>query len=198
MQVRPYRPENRLSATITEEQISQLEHVRFACFEPESELLEEEIKRWLKTYRTYIGQAPTQEEHQERISRMVTFTAEQDDSVLIALGKDKFFFQAWFKYAESVQDTEDVFDYILEKKIGSDFATCYIKIAEYIEMKAKDMRKAEVILRNGYEYLASRADLSKELARLELANENFCRRVSKDKLYVNKTVKSHLNVKKRI
>ena len=112
---------------------------------------------------------------------MVTFTAEQEDSVLQALGKDKFFFQAWFKYAESVQDTEDVFDYILEKKIGSDFATSYIKIAEYIEMKAKDMRKAEMTLRNGYEYLASRPDLSKELARLELANENFCRRVSKDK-----------------
>ena len=65
-------------------------------------------------------------------------------------------------------------------------------------MKAKDMRKAETTLRNGTEYLASRADLSNELARLELANENFCRRVSKDKSYVNKTVKSHLNVKKRI
>ena len=50
-----------------------------------------------------------------RISRMVTYCSELEDCVLKALGKDKFFYQAWIKYAKSVADTEDVFDYMLEK-----------------------------------------------------------------------------------
>ena len=43
-------------------------------------------------YRKFIGQAPTPEEHKERISRMVTFCAEQEDRVLAVLGRDKFFY----------------------------------------------------------------------------------------------------------
>lgn len=89
--------------------------------------------------------------------------------MLLALGKDKFFYQAWVKYAKSVSDTEDVFDYMLEKKIGADFASCYMAISSYIEQKAKDLRKAELVLRNGIDHLGSQDRLSKELARLVAA-----------------------------
>ena len=98
---------------------------------------------------------------------MVTYCAELEDFALYLLGKDKFFYQAWLKYAESVSDTEDVFDYMLEKKIGTDFASVYIKIASYIENKAKDLRKAELTLRNGITHLATKDELKKELARVE-------------------------------
>ena len=54
----------------------------------------------------------------------------------------------------SVSDCEDVLDYILEKKIGSDFASSYTNIAEYIETKVKDMRKAEETIRTGLNYLS--------------------------------------------
>lgn len=46
---------------------------------------------------------------------MVSFSAEQDDNVLRILGKDKFFYQAWLKYAHFVSDTGDVLDFMLEK-----------------------------------------------------------------------------------
>ena len=54
----------------------------------------------------------------------------------------------------SVSDCEDVLDYILEKKIGSEFASSYTNIAEYIETKVKDMRKAEETIRTGLNYLS--------------------------------------------
>ena len=50
------------------------------------------MKAWLKQYRAYIGQAMSKEEHQLRVSRMVTYCADLDDCVLAALGKDKFYY----------------------------------------------------------------------------------------------------------
>ena len=85
---------------------------------------------------------------------MVEYSAELDDCILTALGKDKFFYQAWIKYANSVPDTEDVFDFMLEKQIGADFASVYITITSYIETVVKDVRKAELTLRNGQTHLA--------------------------------------------
>ena len=111
---------------------------------------------------------------------MVTYCAELEDFALSALGKDKFFYQAWLKYAKSVSDTEDVFDYMLEKKIGADFASVYITISTYIEEKAKDLRKAELTLRNGITHLASKDELKKELARVEREYANFEKRVHHD------------------
>ena len=62
----------------------------------------------------------------------------------------------------SVSDCEDVLDYILEKKIGCDFASSYTKIAQYIETKVKDMRKAEETIRTGLNHLSQSEKLSKE------------------------------------
>ena len=113
------------------------------------------MKTFLNTYKLYIKQAETPEEHKARISRMICFCAEQSDQILRNLGKDKFFFQAWLKYARSVADTEDVLDYMLDKGIGVDFADLYTAISAYAEDKVKDIRKAETILRKGLNYLSS-------------------------------------------
>jgi len=90
---------------------------------------------------------------------MVAFSADQDDQILEVLGKDKFFCQAWLKYAQSVCDTEDVFDFMVSKGIGSDSATCYIEIASYLEHSLKDLSKAEALLRKGLDYLGKHKDL---------------------------------------
>ena len=120
-----------------------------------SQYLQEHCSAFLKTYKLYIRQAETDNEHKERISRMVCFCAEKSDSVLQSLGKDKFFFQAWLKYARSVADKEDVLDYMLEKHIGADFADLYNTVAVYAEDKMKDLRKADAVLRQGLSYLSS-------------------------------------------
>ena len=65
-----------------------------------------------------------------------------------------------------MSDCEDVLDYILEKKIGCNFASSYIKIAEYKETKVKDLRKAEETIRTGLNYLSQSEKLSKEYKRL--------------------------------
>ena len=149
----------------------------------------EQMKAWLKQYRAYIGQAMSKEEHQLRVSRMVTYCADLDDCVLAALGKDKFFYQAWIKYANRVADTEDVFDYMLEKQIGADFASVYIQIAGYIESVVKDVRKAELTLRNGQTHLAKSTQLKKELSKLEKEYAKFDKRVQEDAKKVNSVLR---------
>lgn len=64
---------------------------------------------------------------------MLAFCADQEDVVLTTMGKNIFFMQAWLKYAKSVSDTEDVYDFIVEKGIGTDFAITYITISDYLE-----------------------------------------------------------------
>ena len=49
------------------------------------------MKAWLKTWRVYIGQANSAQDHQERIAKLVTYAAEQEDSVIKSLGSDKYF-----------------------------------------------------------------------------------------------------------
>ena len=110
----------------------------------------------------------------------MTYSAEKEDSVLISLGKDKFFCQAWLKYAKLVSDTEDVFDYMLDKKIGTNFASTFIDIASYVELKAKDLRKAEITLRDGIDHLSALDNSKKELAKLERSYSLFESRVSCD------------------
>lgn len=87
--------------------------------------------------------------------------------MLLSLGKDKFFYQAWFKYAESVSDTGDVLEYMASKGIGADFASSYEKVAAYFENKQKDMGKAEALLRRGLGHLATTEGL--ELKKLQRA-----------------------------
>ena len=65
-----------------------------------------------------------------------------------------------------MSDCEDVLDYILEKKIGCNFASSYIKISEYKETKVKDLRKGEETIRTGLNYLSQSEKLSKEYKRL--------------------------------
>ena len=127
------------------------------------------MKAWLKTWRVYIGQANSAQDHQERIAKLVTYAAEQEDSVIKSLGSDKFFCQAWIKYADDVADTEDVFDYMLDKQIGANFASTYIRVADYAENKVKDLRKAERTLRKGLTHLASAEHLGRELSKVERA-----------------------------
>ena len=138
------------------------------------------MKSWLRTWQTYIGQAADAEVHRERIERLITYSAEQEDGVLSSLGKDKFFFQAWIKYAENVSDTEDVLDFMLDKQIGVDFASAYIKVAEYAEHRVRDLRKADAILRRGLSHLGAKEQLGKELARLEADYSKFGRRINSD------------------
>jgi len=70
-----------------------------------------------------------------------------------------------------------VLDYMLEKQIGLDFASTYIKVADYAENKVKDLRKAERTLRKGVTHLASSEQLDKELAKVERAYLSFEKRV---------------------
>lgn len=63
----------------------------------------------------------------------MTYTAELESHELECLSEDKFFVQAWLKYADKVADKEDVLDYIVEKKIGAGFASTYSQIAKYLE-----------------------------------------------------------------
>ena len=112
---------------------------------------------------------------------MVAFCAEQEDVVLTTLGKDKFFIQAWLKYAKSVSDTEDVYDFIVDKGIGTGFASTYITISDYLEHSIKDLSKAESLLRRGKEYMMTHeSSLKFELAKLEKAYASFERRVRTD------------------
>ena len=108
---------------------------------------------------------------------MVTYTSDMDDLVLETLGKDKFFYQAWMKYAQGVADTEDVYDFIVDKRIGADYASTYIKIAEYVEKKVHDLSKAESLLRKGKDYFIKQESQSMELVKIEKAYEDFGRRV---------------------
>ena len=144
-----YKRENRLSEIVTNERIDALEltgpfpeslvsktlnlHSKINekwQSELEKPAVQQQVQAWLKEYRAYIGQANCKEEHELRISRFITYCVDNlNDCVLVALGKDKFFYQAWIKYANSVSDTEDVFDYMLEKKIGVDYASVYKTIA---------------------------------------------------------------------
>ena len=88
---------------ITEEYIDDLERCSFASAEglgkqifhkqsTETVGLNDGVRNWLRSYRAYIGQARSADEHFQRISRLVTFCADLEDRVLLALGQDKFFY----------------------------------------------------------------------------------------------------------
>ncbi len=111
---------------------------------------------------------------------MVTFSAEQEDHILQALGKDKFFYQAWLKYAQSVEDTEDVFDFIIDKRIGADYSSTYIQIADYVEKKVQDLSKAESLLRKGKDHFIKQDSLLVELKKIEKVYQEFEKRVRND------------------
>ena len=72
----------------------------------------------------------------------------------------------------------DVLDYMIEKRVGSESADAYIKIAAFFEKKMKDLPKAEAILRRGIDYLGSRESLGLELKKLERIYTDFEKRVA--------------------
>ena len=49
----------------------------------------------------------------------------------------------------------DVLDYMIDKRIGSDSADAYKKIAAFFEKEMKDLPKAEAILRRGMDHLSA-------------------------------------------
>ena len=116
----------------------------------------------LKTWRTFIGQAESSEVHFHRIERLVKCYAECD-SVLKTFGKDKFFYKAWLKYAEKTQDTDKIYDFMLEKEIGTNHSSLYLHIAKYFETKVKDLKRADKVFRKGIDYL-SRHEMHKQLS----------------------------------
>ena len=180
-----YHQENLLSELVSEEQITEFERY---CFRSDFADKSDEGKTFIRLYRKYIGQAQDAAEHRERISRMVTFCAEKDDSVLMTLGKDKFFFQAWLKYAESVSDTGDVLEYMAQKGIGADFASSYEKIAKYFETNQKDLIKAEAHLRQGINHLRSDKAFALELKKLQRVQSEFEKRAKKEADQVRRVI----------
>lgn len=93
-------------------------------------------------------------------------------------------------------DKEDVLDYIVEQKIGANFASTYSHVAKYIEQGQKDLKKAEKTLRMGITYLASKEEFLSELRRLERDYESFERRVSSDHVkLVTKVMRRHFRDK---
>ena len=69
---------------------------------------------------------------------------------------------------------------MLEKKIGADFASVFEKTSSYFELKLKDLRKADLVLRRGIEHMASQEGLALELKRLRRAYAAFEKRVKSD------------------
>ena len=119
---------------------------------------------------------------------MVTFCAEKDDSIIRALGRDKFFYQAWYKYAESVSDTGDVLEYMAKKGIGADFASSYEKIARYFEINQKDLIKAEALLRQGINHLQSNEAYALELKKLQQICRDFVKRTKEEAAKVRRVI----------
>ena len=99
----------------------------------------------------------------------------------------------WAKYAEHIADTEDVLDYMLEKQIGVDFASTYIRVADYAEYKVKDLRKAERTLRNGVTHLATSTEFKKELSKVDRAYSSFEKRIYSDHTHkVRQVLRKHV------
>ena len=96
------------------------------------------MERW----KVYIGQANTAQENHYRIERLTR--AYVDDASLFA--HNRVFAQAWLKYAEHVEDKEDVYEFILAKQIGNKFCRTFNTIASYYET-IKNFRRADSVYR---------------------------------------------------
>ena len=84
----------------------------------------------------------------------------------------------------------DVLDYMIDKRIGSDSADAYKKIAAFFEKEMKDLPKAEAILRRGIDHLSASESLGLELKKLQRTYSDFERRVALEAEKARITVKS--------
>ena len=83
---------------------------------------------------------------------------------------------------------------MLEKQIGADFASTYIRVADYAEYKVKDLRKAERTLRNGVTHMAASAEFRKELSKVERAYSSFEKRIYPDHTHkVRQVLRKHVD-----
>ena len=67
----------------------------------------------------------------------------------VLFNENKFYTEVWLKYASKVRHPEDVYDYMLELKIGTKFASTFEQIAKYFEYELLDYKKADKIYRIG-------------------------------------------------
>ena len=77
-----------------------------------------------------------------------------------------------------------------------DYASVYITISKFIETVAKDLRKADLTLRNGQNHLAKSTELKKELAKLEREYENFDKRVLEESKRVQSELSGKIHMQK--
>ena len=130
----------------------------------------------MKIWQTYIEQAETRNDHFFRLERL--FKAYLLEPQLLAFfSTDSLFTHAWFKYASKVRAIKDVFDLMMEHKIGFHKESTFVKIASFYEKHIFDLREADRILRVGAAELKKR-ELFQQLGRLEQEYRVFARRVA--------------------
>lgn len=60
---------------------------------------------------------------------------------------------AWFKYAKKVSDIKDVYELMLDHKIGFHKKSSFVKIARFYEERVFDLREADRIYLLGIKLL---------------------------------------------
>ena len=76
----------------------------------------------------------------------------------------KYFTEVWLKYVRMIENSsfyqatkvkrpEDVYDMMLELKVGAGFANTYSKVADYFEFENFNFRKADKIYRQGLDFI---------------------------------------------
>ena len=64
-----------------------------------------------------------------RIERLTRAYLEHTD----VFANNKVYYQAWLKYAERVEDREDVYEFMMAKEIGSQYCRTFKTVAAYFE-----------------------------------------------------------------
>ena len=77
------------------------------------------------------------------------------------LAHNKVFAQAWIKYADHIEDKEDVYEFILAKGIGCKFSRTFKTIANYFEA-IKNYKRADQVYRHGLKSLKNDVCLQRE------------------------------------
>ena len=120
----------------------------------------------------------------------------ESDETLALFARNKFFTQAWLKYAQHVGDIEDVFEFILVKQIGFSYCSTHKTIADYFE-KLHDYRKADKIYREGLSFLSKNDDFSTESRNLNYHYDKFAKRVSEEFTHGIKPLLSSLKMQSK-
>ena len=100
----------------------------------------------MTTWNTYITQAQTSHGKFQRIDRLTKAYADRTHF----FADNKYFIKIWLQYAELVCDKQDVFEFMLENKIGINDCQAVKKIAEFFELRSnnlENLRRADNIYR---------------------------------------------------